>query len=155
VALLHVANLVRQHRRQLGLVLRRDQELRVDADETARQRERVDHRVAHGEEEEIGIRLAARTGREGNQVFAEIVQVLDDGVIVEVVAVAPDVVHDLLAELALDDGRQVGARGIAQRRQAGIGRQALDRRGRRRQRARGGCGQESGREQGTQAFAWW
>jgi hypothetical protein len=109
----------------------------VHADEAARQRERVDHRIAHGEEEEIGIGLAARAGREGRPALAEIVQVLEDGVVVEVIAVAPDVAHDLLAELALDDGRQVGARGIAQRRQGGVGR-AQDGRGRRRQRAGGG-----------------
>jgi hypothetical protein len=116
VALLHVADLVRQHRGQFRLVLRRDQQLRVHADEAAGQRERIDHRIAHGKEEEIGIRLAARAGRERHEVFAEVVQVLDDRVVVEVIGIAPDVVHDLLAQLALEHGRQVGTRGVAERR---------------------------------------
>jgi hypothetical protein len=50
VVLRHVRDLVREHARELGLVLREQDEAGVDADVAAGHRERVDRRVGHGEE---------------------------------------------------------------------------------------------------------
>ena len=124
---------------------------RVHGDEAARQREGVEHRVAHREEIEVGAGLAARAGIVGDQAAAEIVQVFEDRIVVEEVAVAPDVAHDLLAQLALEHWRQVFARGVAEGGQAVVVRLELLRRsGRRRERHRRERGHAHGREQAPQ-----
>jgi len=115
MALRHVADLVRHHGGQFRFGLGRHQQAGMDGDEAARQRERVERRVTHGEEEEIGVGLAARAGHRAHQRVAEVVQVFEDRVIIEVIVVAPDVAHDFLAQLALDDRRQILARGVAER----------------------------------------
>ncbi len=113
VTLRDVADFVCDHARQLGLRLGRDDEARMDADEAAGQRERVEHRIAHEEEAEVD--RARRADR--NQLVAELVQVFGRFRVGQVVRVAPDLGHDLLAELALQAGRQFFAAGFAQRRQ--------------------------------------
>ena len=80
VALRDVRDLVREHARELGLVLREQDEAGVDADVAARQRERVDRVVGHREELEV----LARVARCGDEPAAELVQVVVDLGIVEV-----------------------------------------------------------------------
>ncbi len=119
VALHHVADLVAQHGGQLGLALGRQQQGRVDGDEAARQREGVELGIAHGEEIIVEAGLAARAGPRFHQRVAELIQVFEDGRIVEEIVVAPDVAHDFLAQLALHQGRQVLAFRVAQAGQVG------------------------------------
>ena len=129
VALRHVADLVRQHRGQLRLGLRRQDQRRMHADETARQCEGVDARVAHREKGEIESRLAAHIRPRRHQRGAEVVQVFQDWRVVQVIRIAPDVVHDFLAQLALHQRRQFAAGGVAQGRQAIGGENRVDRSG--------------------------
>jgi hypothetical protein len=110
VALGDVADLVAQYARQLRLALRRDDEAAVHADEAAGQCERVEHRVADDEEHEV--ERPGRTDR--HQAIAQGVQVFGRLQVGEVGRVTADLQHDLLAQAALDRGRQVVASGFAE-----------------------------------------
>ena len=122
VALRDVAELVRQHRRQLVARGRHRDEPQVDAHPAAGQGKGVDVAVAHQKcvPGELAVHVTvhftarARSGHQGapqrNQIF------LQDGV-VKVVGVAHDLAHDLLAQAALTARREVFGGGFAQRRQ--------------------------------------
>jgi hypothetical protein len=103
----------------------------VHADEPARQRERVEHRVADREEHEVErARWADR-----HQLVAQVVQVFGGFSVGQIARVAPHLEHDLLSQPTLDGGRQFLGAHLAQRGQL----QRL------RLRLRGGC--ERGRVQ--------
>ena len=110
MALRDVRDLVREHARELGLVLREQDEAGVDADVAARQRERIDRGVGHREELEV----LARVARGGDEPAAELVQVVDDLGIVQEGALRASLAHDRLAELALLRGREIHLRRIAE-----------------------------------------
>ena len=88
---------MREHARELGLVLREQDEAGVDADVAARQREGVDLRVGHREELEVLLGVVRR----GHQAVAELVQVVVDFRILQIAALRADLADDRLADLAL------------------------------------------------------
>ncbi len=58
MALRNVRDLVREHARELGFVLREQDEPGVHADEAAGQRERIDRGIRHREKFEVLARVA-------------------------------------------------------------------------------------------------
>ena len=106
VMLRDVRDLVREHARELGLGLREQDESRVDADEAAGQRERVDLRVGNAEELEVLLDVRRR----GDQPVPELVQVVVDLGVVDVAAARAKLPDDRLAELAFLRGRKIGLR---------------------------------------------
>ena len=132
VALRHVRQFVRQHRRQLVSAGGERDQPEVHAHVTARQRERIDAAVAHekgfpGEplvQVGIDVAVAARLRDERDPQRLEIFQ---QHRVVQVVGVAPDLAHDLFAQLALRAEAEIFRFGVAQGRQVvlrGGGRQA-------------------------------
>ena len=115
VALRDVADLVRHHRGQFRLGLRRQQQRRVHADEAARQRERVERRdrAPRRSRNRSRSRRARRAGA-STRPSPKLFRYSRIGVVVEVIAVAPDVAHDFLAQLALDQ-RATGPRARCRR----------------------------------------
>ena len=131
VALRDVRDFVRQHGRKLGFALREQDEAGVHAHVAARQRERVDGRVGHGEE----LELLPALGDRGHEPMAELVQVIVDFGIFEVGARGADLAHDHFADLVLLAERHVRLRlfaKVGQRRPArgGDGRGCARRRAR-------------------------
>ncbi len=121
VPLRHVRDFVRQHGRELGLVLREKDEAGVDADVAARQRESVDGGIRDGEE----LELLAVLGDRGDEAMPELVQVVVDLGILEVGAGGPDLAHDHFADLVLLPERDVGLRFLAEVRQCRSARGAM------------------------------
>ena len=147
----HVRDLVREHRRELRFALREQDEAGVDADIAARQRERVDGRIGHGEELEVLPAL----GNGGDEAVPELVQVVVDFGILEIGAGGADLPDDRFADPAFlprgerrlrflaeigqglrlrgarrEGRRRHGLRGQRDRHQRGDRRPALRRRGR-------------------------
>ena len=112
VALDHVPHLVRHHRRDFGLRLRRDDQARVHADVSAGQRECVDAGVIDEEELEV-LRRVARP-RVRDQRGAELVEVLGRLGVLHHVAGLVGLAHDLVAELAFGRRREVVAGRVAE-----------------------------------------
>jgi hypothetical protein len=143
VALRDVRQLVRQHRSQLvGRAGEIDQR-QMHADITAGQRERVDASIAHQErlERESSIdvgRDVAELARSVHQRLPDRLQILQQHGIVEVVGVAPDLSHDLLANPLLGRHRDLVGSRFAQRRQLHL--RPRRRRERERQAQHGGNG---------------
>ena len=101
VILCDVRDFVREYRRELVLGLRRRDQARIDADETARQRERVDLRVAHDEECESLVGL--RTVRD--ELVAERVEIVREQRIVQHAVLVAQLMQDIETILALLLGR--------------------------------------------------
>ena len=110
VVLRHVRDFVRQHRRELGLALRQQDETGVDADVAARQREGVDRGIADGEELEVLTTL----GHRGDEPMAELVQIVVDLRVVEIAARTANLPDDGLAEPAFLPGREHRLRFVAE-----------------------------------------
>ena len=111
VPLRDVRHLVPENRGHFRFALGVRDQAGVHADESARHRERVDRRVAYGEELEV----LARAGRDRNQPCTQLVQIVADLRIIEVRRLAAaDLAHDAFADLALELRRQDGARPFAQ-----------------------------------------
>ena len=108
-----------EHRGQLVARGRHAHEAQVHADEAARQREGIDAAVAHEEGlpgealVQVGADLAALACR-GHERLEDALQVLEQDGVVAVVRVAPDLAHDLVAQLALGTDAEVLAGGVAQ-----------------------------------------
>ena len=112
MALRDVRQLVREHGGQLVARRRHGNQPKVDADEAARQRERIDAAFTDQEQLEritqvdVGANLAAQA-RGRKQRLPDRLQVLDQDRVVQVVGVTADLAHDLLADLALRADAQV------------------------------------------------
>ena len=94
----------------------------VHADKTAGQRKGVDAAVAHQEDLEGQLlggfrRDLAALARRFEQRLPDTLQVLQQRRVVQVVRVAADLAHDLVAQVALGAEAEVLGRGLAQRRQ--------------------------------------
>ena len=129
-----VTDFVRQHRGQLGFGLRGQYQTRVHTDKTARQGKGIQGRIAYGKKQEVITGIAPRLGTGGQQNAAGLVQVIQHGRIIDVIAVTTDIVHHLLTQTALHQGRQFLAVRAAKIRQS----LRLQDRGRQ-QRGRGKC----------------
>ena len=113
VPLRDVADFVCEHAGEFGLGLRPQDEPAVYPDEPAWQREGVHHRIADDEELEV---LRARRA-ERNELVAQAVDVFGRLRIGEVIRIAPDLRHDLLADPAFLRRRQFLGAGLTERRQ--------------------------------------
>jgi hypothetical protein len=109
----HVRGFVGQHAGELRFRLGREQQAGVHSDEASRHSEGVDGVVAHHEELEVLLAVRARR----HDAPADVVHVLRELGIVEVSGVAADLLHYLLADLALELRRQQRTGRIAQLRE--------------------------------------
>ena len=104
VPLRDVRHLVGEHARELGLVLREEDETGVDTDVAAREGEGVDGVV--GNREELEVLLGIAGGHD--QAKSELVQVVVDLRVLQVPPLGADLAHHGLADLALLGRREGG-----------------------------------------------
>ena len=105
-----MADLVGQHRGQLGLGLGRGDQAGVHADESARQGEGIHGGISHQEELEAE---AAGRGR-GGKLGAQTVEIVAGVDIVGHIRIAAQVAHDGLAQTPLGVRRELLAAGVTQ-----------------------------------------
>ena len=97
VSLRDVRDFVRQDGRELALALGLEQQAGVNADESARQRERVDRRIADQEEREVAVAVV----RHAREAQAERLQVLADLRVLEHAARIAEPAHHHAADAVL------------------------------------------------------
>src|SRR5689334_1284901 len=97
MALGYVRYLVGYDAGKLRLALRGQYEPGIDSDETAWHRKRIDLRIDDQEK----IKLLARIGTCGDQLIAQVVEVIGDFRVVGIAGVRPDFPHHVFAEPAL------------------------------------------------------
>ncbi len=118
MALRNMPYFMRHHGCQFRFILRSEHERGMHGDETARQCKRIQHGIAHRKKEKVVPRLAPRLGPRRQQRIAEIVQVFEQRRVIQIVAIASDIAHDLLAKLAFHQRREFLTFGVTQTRQA-------------------------------------
>ncbi len=98
VPLRNVSNFVCKYARQFVFVSRRLQEARVDANEAAGQRERIDYRTV--DDKEVELVIATGIGLRGKS-MADFIYIFSDLRIFHELAAGPDLAHDGPTQLVL------------------------------------------------------